>query len=74
MWEHLKGIAFPELPGKNVVDILIGADNAELTLSLEEKVGEPGDPVARKTPLGCSGHVSEGCQSCRARIIQPMFV
>lgn len=63
-WDHLRNISFPKLPGRKVVDILIGADNAELTLSLEERIGEPGDPVARRTPLGwtCVGRMP-GVQS-----------
>ncbi|XP_031569181.1 uncharacterized protein LOC116303735 [Actinia tenebrosa] len=60
-WDHLRDISFPKLPGRNVVDILIEADNAELTLSLEERIGEPGHAVARKTPLGwtCVGRLPE---------------
>ena len=33
-WSHLRGIDFPKLPGRKTVDILIGADHPELTLSL----------------------------------------
>ncbi|XP_077995002.1 uncharacterized protein LOC144448600 [Glandiceps talaboti] len=51
-WMHLEGLEFPKLPGRKTVDILIGADHPELTLSLEERVGNPGEPVARRTPLG----------------------
>ncbi|CAM1295397.1 Uncharacterised protein r2_g452 [Pycnogonum litorale] len=51
-WAHLKGITFPRLPGHNSVDLLIGADHPELMLALEERLGKPGDPVARRTPLG----------------------
>jgi hypothetical protein len=51
-WKHLEGIYFPRTPGHSTIDILIGADHPELTLSCEERVGNPGDPVARRTPLG----------------------
>ena len=51
-WPHLREIEFPALEGYRSVDILIGSDHPELTLSLEERVGKPGEPVARKTPLG----------------------
>ncbi|XP_064629238.1 uncharacterized protein LOC135488533 [Lineus longissimus] len=50
-WEHLKGIEFPKVDHKKV-DLLIGSDHPELTMSLEERIGKPGEPVARKTPLG----------------------
>ncbi|XP_070549667.1 uncharacterized protein [Ptychodera flava] len=61
-WSHLKGIDFPKIPGRKTVDILIGADHPELTLSLEERAGCPGEPVARKTPLGwtCIGVYHKG--------------
>ena len=51
-WPHLVGIDFPALEGRRSVDLLIGSDHPELTLALEEKVGKPGEPVARRTPLG----------------------
>ena len=60
-WEHLKGLQFHKVPGRKTVDILIGADHPELALALEERMGEPGEPVARRTPLGwtCVGRVPE---------------
>lgn len=60
-WAHLRDINFPRVPGYSTVDILIGSDHPELTLSCEEKVGKQGDPVARLTPLGwtCVGSLSE---------------
>lgn len=51
-WPHLQDINFHHLPGRKTVDLLIGADHPELTLALEERIGQPGDPVARLTPLG----------------------
>ncbi|XP_077992825.1 uncharacterized protein LOC144446858 [Glandiceps talaboti] len=39
-WMHLEGLDFPKLPGRKTVDILIGADHPELTLSLEERSGQ----------------------------------
>ena len=50
-WKHLEEITFPKLENRKI-DILIGSDHPELTLALEEKIGKPGEPVARKTPLG----------------------
>jgi hypothetical protein len=51
-WDHLREIKFPKIAGHRRVDLLIGSDHPELTLTLEERSGEPGQPVARKTPLG----------------------
>jgi hypothetical protein len=51
-WEHLKGIEFPKVAGHRKVDLLIGSDHPELTVSLEERIGKLGEPIARRTPLG----------------------
>ena len=58
---HLKGIPFLRVPGRKTVDVLIGSDHPELTLALEERVGKPGEPVARRTPLGwtCVGRIPD---------------
>ena len=59
-WSHLKGIQFPD-PGKRpIVDLLIGVDYAEFNYSFKDVRGQPGEPVARLTPLGwtCTGTVS----------------
>ncbi|KAL9968821.1 hypothetical protein ACROYT_G020955 [Oculina patagonica] len=58
-WDHLKNIAFPKIPGKRTIDILIGSDHPELSLALSECYGPIGAPVARKTPLGwtCVGRL-----------------
>ena len=42
------------------MDLLIGVDYAELHYSFKDDRGQPGEPVARLTPLGwtCSGTVS----------------
>ena len=44
-----------------VIDVVIGVDYAELHRSLEECPGKPGEPIARKTPLGwtCVGSLSK---------------
>ncbi|XP_078364043.1 uncharacterized protein LOC144648318 [Oculina patagonica] len=58
-WTHLKGIQFPD-PGKRpIVDLPIGVDYAELHYSFKDVRGQPGEPVARLTPLGwtCTGTV-----------------
>jgi len=57
-WDHLREVDFPKIEG-STVDVLIGADHPELTLALEERMGSPGEPVARHTPLGwtCTGSV-----------------
>ena len=63
-WEHLSGIEFPKVSGHRKIDILIGSDHPELTRTLEERVGKPGQPVARKTPLGwtCTGPLTSPAQ------------
>jgi hypothetical protein len=65
-WKHLCNIEFHQNPGRKTVDLLIGADHPELTLALEERVGRPGDPVARRTPLGwtCTGTLDSQGQVC----------
>ena len=51
-WEHLQGINFPDIGPRPVVDMLIGIDYAELHYSIKNIFGQPGEPVARRTPLG----------------------
>lgn len=61
-WDHLRNIEFPKIGKKSRVDILIGSDYAELQYSKQEVLGNPGEPVARLTPLGwtCIGKPVEG--------------
>ncbi|XP_064624611.1 uncharacterized protein LOC135486058 [Lineus longissimus] len=63
---HLSGIQFPTNPGGKNVDMVLGSDYPELGICLEERQGNPGEPIARRTPLGwtCVGKVKTG----RARI------
>lgn len=50
---HLANLTFPALESESEgVEILIGADIAYHSRSLEEIAGEPGQPIARRTPLG----------------------
>jgi hypothetical protein len=63
-WTHLTEIDFPRVPGYSTIDILIGSDHPEL-----EVIGNPGEPIARLTPLGwtCVGALqipSEISNSC----------
>ena len=57
---HLKGIQFPNPGIRSIVDLLIGVHYAELHYSFKDVLGQPGEPVARLTPLGwtCTGTVS----------------
>ena len=50
-WTHLKDVSVGELDDKHV-GLLIGCDVPEAHRSLEEKVGSPKQPLARKTILG----------------------
>ena len=51
-WSHLSNIHFPKIEGRGTVDVLLGADHPELGIALEERRGQAGEPVARRTPLG----------------------
>ena len=57
---HLKEMQFPNPGIRPIVDLLIGLDYAELHYSFKDVRGQPGEPVARLTPLGwtCTGTVS----------------
>ena len=57
-WIHLENIDFPRTSSRQVVDVLIGLDCAELHCAIEEVRGRPGEPIARRTLLGgtCIGH------------------
>lgn len=54
----LKGIKLTQVGPRPIVDLLIGADQADLLYSLEDVRGKPGEPIARLTPLGltCIGN------------------
>ena len=60
-WPHLRSIKFYKLGPRPIVDMLIGLDCADLHFSLQDVRGEPGQPIARLTPLGwtCVGLVDE---------------
>ena len=51
-WDHLRGINFPYLGARPIVDILIGIDHADLHYSMQDIRDNPGEPAARLTPLG----------------------
>ena len=51
-WAHLNRVKFPVVGPRPIVDILIGLDYADLHYSVEEVRGNPGEPMARLTPLG----------------------
>ena len=67
-WKHLQGINFPYLGPRPIVDMLIGIDYAELHYSIKGIRGQPGESVARQTPLGwtCIGaaDVVDGSSPC----------
>ena len=60
-WNYLSSIKFPRPAKSPIIDMLIGLDYSQLHLSLKELTGDPGDPMARLTPLGwtCVGQVNE---------------
>ena len=60
-WPHLKEITFHQLGSRPIVDLLIGLDSADLHYSFKDVRGEPGQPIARLTPLGwtCVGDLGQ---------------
>ena len=71
-WNHLKGIAFPIIGARPIIDILIGIDYANLHCSIQERKGKPGKPIARLTLLGwtCTGKINGLLQ----RSVQTNFI
>ena len=57
-WPYLREIDFPRSTKRQIVDVLIGLDWADLHCAIEEVRGKPGEPIARLTPLGwtCIGN------------------
>ena len=57
-WKHLKGLKFPQVGPRPIVDLLVGADQADLLYSIEDVREGPGEPIARLTRLGwtCIGN------------------
>ena len=57
-WPHLKNKEFPSSATRPIVDVFMGLDWVELHCALEEVPGNPGEPIARLTPLGwtCIGN------------------
>ena len=55
----MQGIKFPSAGPRPIVDLLIGVDQADLLNSVEDVREQPGDPIARLTPLGwtCIGNL-----------------
>ena len=51
-YPHLREIPFPAVGEHDTVDMLIGSDQVQLHVSTRDVIGEPGQPVARLTPLG----------------------
>ena len=53
-WDHLKGLNIPDTPDQGLAHIIIGANLAGLTASLQPDITgrNIGDPVARLTRLG----------------------
>ena len=56
--KHLKALKFPQVGPRPIVDLLIGVDLSDLLYLIEDVRGEPGEPIARLTPLGwtCIGN------------------
>ena len=75
-WKHLRTIPFPTSGKRQLVDMLIGSDYIELHKSLQEIIGQPGQPIARLTPLGwtCVGNIGEKThQSFQTHFVSSYF-
>ena len=76
-WPHLKGITFHQLGSQPIVDLLIGLDSADLHYSFKDIRGEPGQPIARLTPLGwtCVGDLGQADQyNATTNFVRTYFV
>ena len=51
-WAHLQNVDFLKPGPRPVIDLLIGLDYSDLHYSIHDVKGEPGEPIARLTPLG----------------------
>ena len=78
--DHLRDLEIRKLVEHGEVDVLIGSDYyEEPLLPLEHRIGNPGEPVGVKTPLGWTivGHVSETANACSIAVsthsIQPLL-
>ena len=77
MWPHLKGLPFYKLGPTPTVDVLIGLDCSDLHFSVKDVRGNPGEPVARLTPLGwtCVGAMEGQSQDdIRTNFVRTYFV
>ena len=74
-WPHLRNIEFQKLGPRPIVDVLIGLDCSDLHYSFRDVRGEPGQPVARLTPLGwtCIGPVYDEGQACMTNFARTYF-
>ena len=76
-WPHLKGLNFPQLGLRPIVDLLIGLDCADLHYSFKDIRGRPGQPIARLIPLGwtCIGALGDVClNDSRSHFARTYFV
>ena len=81
-WRHLQDLPFAKVEVGDEIDLLIGLNAIDLHSVLDERHGEPGDPIARKTPLGwvCFGPVltagtsdSPTVRSCQTHVASTFF-
>ena len=49
-WKHLENVNLKAVGGE--IDILLGVDHADLLVPLDVKMGEPREPVAKRTTFG----------------------
>ena len=69
-WRHFRETEFPKSSKRRSVDLLIGCDYPEHSIALEERIGNPGEPIARRTSLGwtCVGRISSSSPSVSTQV------
>ena len=53
-YHHLQDLEFPDMSEGGSVDLLIGSNYPEMSVCLDERIGNRDEPIARLTPLGWS--------------------
>ena len=72
-WKHVQGIQVPkQSTARPIIDILIGVDCLDLHFSHEDVQGLPGEPIPRRTPLGCTRIGNP--DSNQGRCVQTSFI
>ena len=72
-WKHLDKINFPKGAKKSKIDMLIGMDYPDLHYSMQDVRGNPGEPIARLTPLGWTCVGTPGDKSIHTKVTRTLL-